>query len=175
MDLLGLITEVIDLRSFSNLWYWIFLAVVWSSASRWVLGVPYDMVIRSRRRGGEATADLEDLVGINIRRILLIGSVSGLWLTGFASALLTGLAVLGFVYRVEFAQAVFLIALPLGFVGILTVNTAARIRGEDSTGDLLCRRLTRHRFWVQLIGMLSIFVTAMWGMYQNLYVGPFGN
>ncbi|MEM9756043.1 MAG: component of SufBCD complex, partial [Pseudomonadota bacterium] len=32
--------DVIDLRSFSNLWYWIVLAVFWSSASHWGLGVP---------------------------------------------------------------------------------------------------------------------------------------
>ena len=34
----------------------------------------------------------------------------------------------------------------------------------------LFRRLIRHRFWTQVIGMLSIFVTAMYGMYHNLVV-----
>ncbi len=46
--------------SFSNLWYWIALAVMWSSTSHWVLGVPYDMIQRARREGGQAEADLED-------------------------------------------------------------------------------------------------------------------
>ena len=41
------IFELIDMRSFSNLWYWIALAVMWSTASHWVLGVPWDMVIRA--------------------------------------------------------------------------------------------------------------------------------
>ena len=106
MDWFQLITEVIDLRSFSNLWYWIGLAVVWSTVSHWVLGVPYDIVLRARRRGGQAMEDLEDLARINVNRIL---------------------------------------------------------------------QLVRHRFWTQLIGMVAIFVTAMWGMYKNLYVGPFGS
>ena len=31
------VLELIDMRSFSSLWYWIGLAVLWSSASHWVL------------------------------------------------------------------------------------------------------------------------------------------
>jgi hypothetical protein len=38
----------------------------------------------------------------------------------------------------------------------------------------LRKRLLRHRLYSQMIGMVSIFVTALWGMYQNLNVGPFG-
>ena len=30
----------------------------------------------------------------------------------------------------------------------------------------------RHRLYTQIIGMFSIFVTALWGMYQNLSIGP---
>jgi hypothetical protein len=66
------IFELIDMRSFSNLWFWIALAVVWSTASHWVLGVPYDMVLRARRVDGLAEVDLEDMVRININRILYI-------------------------------------------------------------------------------------------------------
>ena len=174
MDWLQIVFEVIDMRSFSNLWYWIMLAVIWSTSSHWVLGVPYDMVLRARRRGGQAMADLEDIVRVNVNRLLLIGSVAGLWIIGFGSAVLTVVGILGFAYEVEFAQAVFLIVFPLAFVGLLSVAAASRIAEEGARDELLCRRLMRHRFWTQLIGMVSIFVTAMWGMYQNLYVGPFG-
>ena len=174
MDWFDIIFEVIDMRSFSNLWYWIGLAVVWSSASYWVIGVPYDMVQRARRRGGQSVSDLEEITRVNVNRILLIGSVSGLWMIGLGSGLLTVLGILGFGYRIEFAQALFLIGFPMSFVGLLSISTASLIRQEDSRGEVLCRRLIRHRFYTQLIGMLAIFVTAMWGMYQNLYVGPFG-
>ena len=175
MSWFEIIFEVIDMRSFSNLWYWIALAVAWSTASHWVLGIPYDMVLRARRRGGQAMADLEDMVRINTNRILLIGSVAGLWMIAITSAILTTLGILGFAYRMEFAQAVFLIAFPMSFVGLLSISSASQIREEEIRGDQLCRRLVRHRFWTQFIGMLAIFVTAMWGMYKNVYVGPFGN
>jgi len=164
--------EVIDMRSFSNLWFWIALAVVWSSASHWVLGVPFDMITRARKEGGEAQQDLELMVRIYVDRLLYIGRVSGLWLLGFVCFLLTTLAVLGFAYGVEFAQAVFLIAAPMTAVGMLSMATAMAIEAEGPTGEALHKRLIRHRQFTQLIGMLAIFVTAMWGMYQNLAVVP---
>ena len=49
LDWYDSVFEVIDLRSFSNLWYWIGLAVFWSSVSHWILGVPYDSIMRAKR------------------------------------------------------------------------------------------------------------------------------
>jgi hypothetical protein len=160
--------EVIDMRSFSNLWFWIALAVVWSSASHWVLGVPFDLVQRAARHGGQAQQDVEDLVRINVARLNHIGRVSGLWLLGFACFMLTALAILGFWYDIEFAQAVFLIAFPGAIVSALSLVAARRIDAEAPTGQALHKRLVRQRVWTQFIGMISIFVTAMWGMYQNM-------
>ncbi|GGL74821.1 hypothetical protein [Wenxinia marina] len=164
--------EVIDMRSFSNLWFWIVLAVMWSSASHYVMGIPYDMLIRARRHGGQATADLEDMVRVMVNRILYITRQSGLWLLGFGAFLMTALLVLAFWYWVEFAQAVVLLALPMSLVGAMSIATARRIEAEQPTGEALFKRLTRHRLWTQVIGMVSIFVTAMFGMYQNLTVSP---
>lgn len=174
MNLYDTIFEVIDMRSFSNLWYWIALAVVWSTASHFVLGVPFDLVLRARRQGGQAEVDMHDLVRINVNRILYIARVSGLWIMGFGCFLLTMLGILGFWYAIEFAQAVFLLALPMSGVFALTVRTALRIEGHALAGEPLYGQLRRHRFFTQLIGMVSILVTAMWGMYQNLAIGPFG-
>ena len=84
------------------------------------------------------------------------------------------LVLLGFVYEMEFAQAVFLLALPLTMVGILSLSTARIIHSEGSTGDRLFRRLNRHRLYTQMIGMMAIFITALWGMYQNMTLGPLG-
>ena len=48
------------MRSFSNLWYWIALAVLWSTVSHWVLGVPFDMVQRAApATAGRRETDLE--------------------------------------------------------------------------------------------------------------------
>lgn len=175
MDLIDNVFELIDMRSFSNLWYWIGLAVIWSTASHWVLGVPYDMVLRARRIGGQAEADLEDMVRINVGRMLYIAQVAGPVLTAIASFVLTALLLLGFVYRVEFCQAVFLIALPMSVVGLLSLRTAGRIAAAGERGEVLRRRLARHRFWVQAVGMVSIFVTAFWGMLQNLAIGAWAS
>jgi hypothetical protein len=174
LDWYALVFEVIDMRSFSNLWYWIGLAVIWSTTSHWVLGVPFDMVLRARRQSGQAEVDLEDMVRINTNRILHIGHVSGLWLLAFGCAMLTTLVMLGFWYDVEFAQALFLLAFPLSLIALLSFRTATKIKVGGAKGDALQRTLTRHRIITQVIGMLSVFVTAMWGMYQNLAVGPLG-
>lgn len=171
LDWYETVFEIIDMRSFSNLWYWIALAVVWSTSSHYVLGVPWDLVQRARRQGGEAEADLYDMVRVNVNRILYVSEISGLWLIGIACFVLTSLAILGFWYDSEFSQAVFLLALPLSLVFALGVRCARGIREADGAG--LYERMTRHRFVIQVIGMLSIFVTALWGMFQNLSIGPF--
>lgn len=174
MDWYSSIFELIDMRSFSNLWFWIALAVAWSSASHWVLGVPFDMVMRARRFGDQAEADLEDVTRVNVNRLLYIARVSGLWLLGLGCFVLTTLAMLGFYYKIEFAQAVFMLAFPMSLVGLLNISTARLIESEAAHGDLLRKRLTRCRLYTQMIGTLSIFVTALWGMYQNLSIGVLG-
>ncbi|MFV2052775.1 component of SufBCD complex [Aliiroseovarius sp. YM-037] len=174
MDWYQTVFELIDMRSFSNLWFWIALAVLWSSTSHWVLGVPYDLVLRARRNGGEAMADLEDMVRINTSRMIYIANVSGVWLMAFGFFVLTSLALLGFHYRVEFAQAVFLLLFPMSFVAMLSLQTARAFVRDEPTGEDLCKRMYNHRLWTQLIGMISIFVTAMWGMYQNVTFGVLG-
>jgi hypothetical protein len=174
LNLTQLVFDLIDLRSFSNLWYWIALAVTWSTASHWIIGVPFDMVIRASRQGGEAMADLETLLRINIGRLTLIVTEAGVILMALVTCALTMLALLGFWYQVEFCQAVFLILFPITLVAMLSARTAARIRTEGLDGERLCRALSRHRIWVQVIGVVSITVTAMWGMVVNFNVSPLG-
>ncbi len=169
-----MIFEVIDMRSFSNLWFWIALAVLWSSASHWVLGVPFDMVNRARRQGGQAQIDLDDMVRINANRLIHMVEDAGSLLLALGSFVLVVLVLLAFVYDVELAQAVFLLGFPLLLVGLLNLRMAARIRREGSTGALLRKRLARLRVQTQVIGMVSIFVTSLWGMYQNLSAGILG-
>jgi hypothetical protein len=95
-------------------------------------------------------------------------------MVGLTTAALTILFALGVFYGVEFAQAIFLMALPMSFVGLMSINTALKIRAEHPVGDALFSVLRRHRFFTQLVGMVSIFITAMWGMFQNLVMGPLG-
>ena len=76
--------------------------------------------------------------------------------------------------HLEFAQALLLLVLPMCFVGALSLRTARKIRESGDLGPPLIKRLMMHRFMTQLIGVVSIFVTAMYGMYKNLYIGVIG-
>ncbi len=174
LDWYSTVFELIDMRSFSNLWFWIVLAVAWSSASHWVLGVPSDMVARARRKGGKAADDLTDLLRINTSRLLFIAEEAGLWIIAAGAFFLTGFAVLGWVYDIEIAQALFLLAFPMSIISLMSVRTARALHEKDHDLEAVYRRLGRHRLMVQAIGMVSIFITAMWGMYVNLSIGVLG-
>ncbi|MEM9757092.1 MAG: component of SufBCD complex [Pseudomonadota bacterium] len=162
--------DVIDLRSFSNLWYWIVLAVFWSSASHWGLGVPFDLVVRARRGHAQSAHDMQVLAEVNASRILSLAGTSGLSVTGVAAFVLTGLAMLGWLYGSEFCQAVFLLALPMVLIGLWTLRTARRLDAAKFAD--VAGALRRHRLGVQVLGVVFIFVTALWGMYVNVTVDP---
>lgn len=170
MDVVQLIFELIDMRSFSNLWYWIALGVIWSSASHWVLGVPHDMIQRARRERGQALEDLETLVRINVARMLYITRISGVFLVAGLCFMLTTLGLLAVVYDVEFAQAVLFIFVPLAILGALSLRAARRIEAGEGQGDALFRRLFLHRLSTQILGMLAIFLTSLFGMWTNLQI-----
>ncbi|MEM9797986.1 MAG: component of SufBCD complex [Pseudomonadota bacterium] len=158
--------EVIDFRSFSNLWFWIALAVLWSTASHWVIGVPFDMVRRAQQGHDASTQDMLTLAAIQSRRIRYIAEATGVITTGFAFFVVSSLVIMGFLYDVEFAQALLSLFLPLTIVGWLSLLTARRVEGLEATA--LARLLANHRRMVQAVGIVSIFVTSMWGMWVNL-------
>lgn len=158
------------MRSFSNLWYWIALAVLWSSTSYWVLGVPFEMIQRGRREGGQVQKDVEDLVRINVTRFLQMVDSGSLILSGLAAFWLTAIGLLGFYYNIEFAKAVFLLLAPMTLVVWASIRTGRRILAGENTGDLLHHRLIVHRRVVQVIGILAIAITALYGMWLNVNI-----
>lgn len=170
MELIETVFEIIDMRSFSNLWFWIVLAVLWSSTSYWVLGVPFDMIQQARREGGQVQQDLEDLVRINTSRLLMMIERSGLVGTALLCFWGTGLGLLAFYYDVEFAQALFLLFAPLTLVVWQSIRASRRIHAESMDPETLHRALIRHRRVTQVIGMLAISVTALYGTWQNVNV-----
>ncbi|MFE3835692.1 component of SufBCD complex [Pseudogemmobacter sonorensis] len=168
MEFYRILLEVIDMRSFSNLWFWIVLAVAWSSVSRWLLGVPIDLIQRGRRQGGQVQADVEALVAINVRRILGLTRTAAVPLFFGLAFYLTTLGILAFWYWVEFAQAVFLLTAPMVLVGWLSLHAAVKVEAGENAGAALYRRLILHRRFVQGVGMVAIFITALFGMWRNL-------
>ncbi|HMS95191.1 MAG TPA: component of SufBCD complex [Tabrizicola sp.] len=167
MDAIDLAFEVMDMRSFSNLWFWIALAVMWSSASHWVMGIPHDMIHAARRQGGQAEVDLVDLARIYSARVLNVVDHALLLVIGFGCFWFTILATLAFYYDIELAQAVFFLMFPMIFVVWHSIRTARIVATTAREGEALYRALIWHRRMTQLIGMLAVFATAMYGMYQN--------
>ncbi len=169
------IFELIDMRSFSNLWYWLGLSVFWSTVGHWVLGVPHDLIRRAARGDNpQAMHDVETLVAVYVRRLLYIARTAGVWMVAVVSFLLSILFLLATRFNVEFAQAVLCLLFPACIVFLLTLRTARLIETGEGEGAALLRRLRRHRTSVQLVGMVSIFFTGMFGMYQNLLIGVYG-
>ena len=173
MDLLVTVSEVIDTRSFSAVWYWIAVATIWSSATHWILGIPWDMVVRARADPA-AAEDLQDLARVNVNRALRVVQASGTAATALVAAALTLMGVTGFVYGAEFAQALFLIAAPMTLASLLAARRARIIARESASGDALIAHLVGLRRQVQAIALVAIFVSALYGMLWNLAVGPFG-
>ena len=163
--------DLIDMRSFSNLWYWIALGrdLVFGQPLGAGCALRHD-VSRARRDGGQAQDDVETLVRINVDRMLHASRNHGAVLIGFLCFLTTVLGLLGFWYGVEFAQAVLLLFVPLIMLAYLSLRSAVKIEAGEGRGEALFRRLGWHRLSVQFLGMVSIFVTSLFGMYVNLQI-----
>ena len=113
-----------------------------------------------------------DLTRVNVTRLLQIAGIAGVWLLGFVCFILSALAVLSFYYKVELAQAIFLIVFPLAIVGAVSLSTSRLLASVDPEPPELHKMLLRHRLKTQIIGMISIFLTALFGMLHNLAVTP---
>ena len=173
MDFYGSVLEVLDLGSFSSIWYWIGLAVMWSVASHFTLGVPYD-IVRRAAADPVAEADMIDLVRIGVRRLTVFEDRAALAAVAVLAAMITMLALIGFGYGGELAQAFFFMFFPMSLVALLSVRRAKRIVERGPSGPELRRTLIVLRRQIQVIGMISLFVTAVYGMFYNFAVGPFG-
>ncbi|PVH30786.1 component of SufBCD complex [Pararhodobacter oceanensis] len=174
MDFYSTVFSTIDLRSFSNIWFWIAIAVAWSNMTHFIIGVPFDMVLRARRRGGQAMADLEDLALIQARRRGEIMRSSGVWIVGIWTAILTTLAVLGFGFGEELAQAMTFLLVPMSVATGLGLGFAAKLERAPLRGSALTRKLTLHRVMIQGLGLVAILITTMWGTLHNLSIPVFG-
>jgi hypothetical protein len=174
LDWHGNVFSLIDTRSFASLWFWIVVAVAWSSVTHNALGVPFDMVLRARRKGGVHLDDLETMVALQVRRRQIILGTSGSALVALWAAGLTALAILGFGYRIELAQALSLLFLPWTLVAILRARLMTRLLSQDLQAEALCKALTWHRAVVQAIGLAAILITTLWGMWFNLNVRALG-
>jgi len=133
-----------------------------------MIGVPFDVLFRARRHKSAEVADLEAMVDINVRRFTYMSDLAGPWLTGLLTFILSGLLLAGFGYGVELAQGLFILAAPLSVIIALNMMLAHELRDTPLHGGALVQKLFRLRIWTQAIGMIAIFLTALYGMYYNL-------
>lgn len=167
-----IVREVIDLRSFSNIWYWITLASFWSAMSYFVLGVPSDMIQRAAREGGQAAEDVVTLARISILRTIHLAGQYRLIAAFVVPFFLSLMLILALFYGHELSQALLLLLLPAALVAVLTHRRCQAIMRENPDFDGLMRHLRRQRFITQLIGMISMSIAVMWGMWVNFYRLP---
>ncbi len=139
-----------------------------------VIGVPYSLVKCAERNGDDAQRELEDLVRINARQLQDTGRDYGIWIVGVTFSLLSGLGITGFLYRVELAQAIFLLAIPLSLSRILDLVTATRIDRVGMTGDALRTLMHRQRNRIQAVGVMAIPTSAIWGLREIVPFGAIG-
>ncbi len=165
MDWALALSRLIDLQTFASIWYWLAVVVTWSVASNWLIGVPFDVLFGARKLGVAELADLESLVDINVRRIVNTNAVVGVAIVALIAFGLSVLAMMGFYYRLELAQGLFALTAPLTLIVIVNMRLAHQLHGAPLQGRDLVRRLFVVRLWTQIIAMVSLFFTAMYGMY----------
>ncbi len=186
LDIDGILT-LLDSRSFGSIWFWVMLLFAWSLSARRVLGVPSDVfgsVGKSAALPGDDPAAmlLLDWLSLTLPR-RNIGTGEGALLLGLAAFLLTTLAVLGFEYGLEMAQALVLLMLPFALVFLAEMRLARRLAlvlrqaetggSVNAAGTQAARLMRRHRLMVTLLSILVVALTAFYGAIWML-MHPFG-
>ncbi|WP_333712913.1 hypothetical protein [Yoonia sp.] len=164
MDWTEVIARIITLDTFSNVWYWAAVVVSWAVACHWLIGVPFDMLVRARRGKGREMADLEAMVDINVRRIIWFQDIGGAGFAALAAFFLAGTGLLAIGYRFELAIGVLILALPLFVVVLVNLRLALALHANPLKGQELVARLFRVRLWTQGIAAISLFATSALGM-----------
>ena len=176
-------------RSFGTIWFWIVMVGMWSAVGRHVLGVPAEILLRARQanRAGRADGDevvtLLDWLSLTLPR-WMPGRGEGAVILGLSLFALSSLAILGFGYWLEMAQALTLLLTPFAALFWLRVWLARRLQpllGQAQSearplaqvaGDIIGRMVT-HRRLVSLLSVVSVAATALWGTLWML-MRPFG-
>ncbi|WP_424926584.1 hypothetical protein [Amaricoccus tamworthensis] len=140
---------------FINLWYWVLTVLIWTVVTHRTIGVPYDMILRAKR-SPEVSKQVDFLAHVHSRRITALHRSAGTLFALFVGFMLSGMFVLGFMWRVEVATAAFLLLFPLTGIGYSTIQTSLSIQERDFRGATLIKILARRRFWHQVVAVVSM-------------------
>lgn len=172
--------DVLDTRSFSSMWYWLLLTLIWTWLGRGALGIPTDLVNAVRRREPDADTRpapaallLLDWLSLVTPR-WLVPDRDGVLLLAVGAFVATLLAGLGFGYGWQAAQALFLLGAPLMVLLILRVRLAARLRGvlaeaetgqqpPDAAASKAAAMIARHMRVTMALSIVAVSGAAVWG------------
>jgi hypothetical protein len=160
--------DLIDFRSFSTIWYWLLVGLIWTRTINAPAGVPIDVLRAAERGVPQAVMDCTALCRIELGRRAHQSPQAAALRVGLWSFVLAALVMGALLYRIEIAQALLLLAAPLALVTAMVTRTAARLVSTRASATEMRRRLIRLKLMVQGVGMVSVFVTAVWGMISNL-------
>lgn len=157
---------LIGTGSFSSIWFWVFLGVLWSHVMQAPMGVPVDLVRRAQAGDPGAEAELRALTGVRLGDAQRLAGMAP-WRAGGWSFGLALLAGLGVGYGIELAQAALTLAVPLALVRWLEAR-AARAMADVPDMPALIRAHIVLRRKVQGIGIAAVFLTSVFGMLRLL-------
>lgn len=181
---MGGVVDILGGRSFASLWYWLAFSVAWTWVGRGALGIPTDLVRRihaaGRPTGDVAAPGLRDDALLLLDWLSLVtprwqvGARDGMVLIAAAAFVLSALAVLGFAYGRETAQAMVLLLGPLALAGALRVRLAARLRtvlaaaeagrlAPDAAAAQAGARIVAHLRTIRALSLAAVALAAVWG------------
>lgn len=177
------VISFLDSRSFGSIWFWLVLVGLWSAMGRTVIGVPADVLLRARRAQrdepeGTAVIVLLDWLSLTLPRWHM-GRREGVVFLAVTAFLLTSLAIMGFRYDLEMAQALTLLLVPLLILFVLRLRLARKLipmleagqLGEVPVADVgavAVRSMSRHRHLVTILSIIAVMVAVFWGMWWML-------
>lgn len=173
------VISLLDSRSFGTIWFWLLLIGMWSASGRAVLGVPAEVLARARRAQGQgevegpAVVTLLDWLSLTLPRWRL-GPREGAVFLGLSAFAMTSLAVFGFGYGLEMAQALVLLLVPFLLLFWLRVSLARRLaplllagqtgeRPLAGVGAEAVRMMIGHRRLVVALSIVAVALAALWG------------
>ncbi|MBA4489714.1 hypothetical protein [Paracoccus sp. S1E-3] len=172
------ILSILDARSFSSPWFWLALLAVWTYSGRRMVGIPVDVLAHAaaalRKKPGADSAEvfaLLDWMSLTVPR-WQIGARSAAVLSGLICFGVSALAVLGFRYGLEMAQALTLILLPQAVLLALRFRLAGQLHWVLEAAHLgqpapeaateALRRINRYRLVYAIISVLAVVATTLW-------------
>lgn len=163
---------VLDTRSYASVWYWLLLAGLWSWLGRGALGVPGDLVRAAQRGDADEAAQrtLLDWISLAAPR-WRVTPRDGTILIAAAAFVTSALAVLGFGFDVQVAQAMTLLLAPLMLLAVLRVRLAARLEaiiragGESpaAAAGQAARAIGAHLRVTLILSAIAVGVAAVCG------------